>query len=129
MPRASVTATRWTTPFHGSATRDANTTSATALPRARTRTGRLMAAQSGSPRKRRASTSGAADPNRYKGYSPGTVIGRTFLGEKVEYQVRVGDETLQVTRPSGASDARFAPGAAVTVRLPAAGVGLLREGV
>jgi len=58
----------------------------------------------------------------------GTVLSRTFLGEKVEYQVRVGDETLQVTRPGGAADARFAPGAAVTVRLPAAGVGLLREG-
>ena len=58
--RASVTATRWTTPFHGSATRDANTAKATALPSARTRTGRLTAAQSGSPRKRRASTSGAA---------------------------------------------------------------------
>ncbi|HEY2992375.1 MAG TPA: ABC transporter ATP-binding protein [Methylomirabilota bacterium] len=58
----------------------------------------------------------------------GTVVTRTFLGEKVEYQVRVGDETLQVTRPDGAADARFAPGTAVSVRLPADGVGLLREG-
>ena len=57
----------------------------------------------------------------------GTVVTRTFLGEKVEYQVRVGDETLQVTRPGGAADARFAPGTAVTVRLPADGVGLLRD--
>ena len=57
----------------------------------------------------------------------GTVVARTFLGEKVEYQVRVGDETLQVTRPGGAADARFAPGGAVTVRLPADGVGLLRD--
>jgi ABC-type Fe3+/spermidine/putrescine transport system ATPase subunit len=57
----------------------------------------------------------------------GTVVARTFLGEKVEYQVRVGDEILQVTRPSEAPDARFAPGAAVTLRLPADGVGLLRE--
>ena len=58
----------------------------------------------------------------------GAIVARTFLGEKVEYQVRVGDETLQVTRPGGAADAHFAPGAAVTVRLPADGVGLLREG-
>jgi iron(III) transport system ATP-binding protein len=56
----------------------------------------------------------------------GTVIARTFLGEKVEYQVRVGDETVQVTRPTGAPDARFFPGAAVVVRLPREGVGLLR---
>ena len=55
VPRASVTATRWTTPFHGSTTRDANTARATALPSARTRSGRLTASQSGSPRKRRAS--------------------------------------------------------------------------
>lgn len=57
----------------------------------------------------------------------GIVAERTFLGEKAEYQVRVGDETLQVTRYSGAAP-RFAPGSAVTVRLPAEGVGLLREG-
>ena len=50
---------------------------------------------------------------------------RTFLGEKVEYQIQVGDDIVQVTRLSG--DARFPPGAAVTVRLPATGVGLLRE--
>lgn len=58
----------------------------------------------------------------------GVVTGRTFLGEKVEYQVRVGEEALQVTRYSGAADARFAPGTPVTVRLPAEGVGVLREG-
>jgi iron(III) transport system ATP-binding protein len=58
----------------------------------------------------------------------GTIVARTFLGEKVEYQVRVGDETLQVTRPGGALDARFAPGVSVSVRFPAEGVGLLREG-
>ena len=57
----------------------------------------------------------------------GIVTERTFLGEKAEYQVRVGDEMLQVTRYSGAAP-RFAPGSAVTVRLPAEGVGLLREG-
>src|SRR6185295_8690487 len=50
----------------------------------------------------------------------GIVAERTFLGEKAEYQVRVGDETLQVTRYSGAAP-RFAPGSAVTVRLPAEG--------
>jgi len=59
----------------------------------------------------------------------GTIVARTFLGEKVEYQVRVGDEMLQVTRPGGAPHTRFAPGSAVTLRLPADGVGLLREGV
>ena len=61
------------------------------------------------------------------GGAVGTVVTRTFLGEKVEYEVRVGDATLQVTRPNGAADARLAAGAAVTVRLPE-GVGLLREG-
>jgi len=58
----------------------------------------------------------------------GTVVARTFLGEKIEYQVRVGDETLQVIRPGSAPGDRFALGAAVTVRLPAAGVSLLQEG-
>ncbi|MBI4736861.1 MAG: ABC transporter ATP-binding protein, partial [candidate division NC10 bacterium] len=28
---------------------------------------------------------------------PGTIVSRTFLGEKAEYQVRVGDDLLQVT--------------------------------
>ena len=58
----------------------------------------------------------------------GTVLTRTFLGEKVEYEVRIGDETLQVTRPTGGADARFVVGDAVAVQLPADGIGLLREG-
>jgi iron(III) transport system ATP-binding protein len=58
----------------------------------------------------------------------GVVRTRVFLGEKVEYQVGVGDDTLQVTRYTGAADAAFPPGTAVTVHLPTAGVGLLPAG-
>ncbi|MGQ0663695.1 MAG: ABC transporter ATP-binding protein [Pseudomonadota bacterium] len=55
----------------------------------------------------------------------GTVVARTFLGEKAEYQVRVGDEVLQVTDygPAGARD--LCPGDAVAVKLPSDGVHLL----
>ena len=60
-------------------------------------------------------------------YARCIVSERTFLGEKAEYQVRVGDETLQVTRYSGAAP-RFAAGSGVTLRLPDEGVGVLREG-
>ena len=54
----------------------------------------------------------------------GTVVSRTFLGEKVEYQVRVGDEVLQVTDYGG--QASFGADQPVSLRLPTAGVPILR---
>jgi len=58
---------------------------------------------------------------------PGTVASRTFLGEKVEYQVRVGTETLQVTLYGAGAAGAPAVGAAVTLELPTAGVWLLES--
>jgi len=55
----------------------------------------------------------------------GTVVSRTFLGEKAEYSVRVGDQVLQAsqyTRPGGVS---FQPGDAVDLVLPQEGVPIL----
>jgi len=55
----------------------------------------------------------------------GVIEGRTFLGEKVDYQVRLGDEVLQVTRYSASPGTGLSPGQPVTVRFPADGVQLL----
>jgi iron(III) transport system ATP-binding protein len=58
---------------------------------------------------------------------PGTVISRTFLGEKAEYRIGVGDQVLQVaqyTRPHGS---QFQPGDAVSLQLPSEGVPILRS--
>jgi len=57
----------------------------------------------------------------------GVVLARTFLGEKVEYQVRLGTDVLQVTRYNPTPGAVFAPGQSVAIRLPSDGVRLLRE--
>jgi iron(III) transport system ATP-binding protein len=54
----------------------------------------------------------------------GTVISRTFLGEKVEYRVRVGDEVLQVTNYG--NQASFDAGRPVSLRLPTTGVPILQ---
>jgi ABC-type Fe3+/spermidine/putrescine transport system ATPase subunit len=58
----------------------------------------------------------------------GTIVSRTFLGEKVEYHVRVGGETLQVTAYGAAGARIFAPGDAVTLEVPATGIWLLGGG-
>ena len=55
----------------------------------------------------------------------GTVVSRTFLGEKVEYQVRVGGETLQVTDYGAGGSRVLAPGEAVTLEVPSTGVWIL----
>jgi iron(III) transport system ATP-binding protein len=55
----------------------------------------------------------------------GTVVSRTFLGEKVEYQVEVGGQTLQVTDFRPDETRPFKPGDRVTVILPTDGVQLL----
>jgi iron(III) transport system ATP-binding protein len=59
----------------------------------------------------------------------GTIVSRTFLGEKVEYHVRVGGESLQVTAYGAAGTRILAPGDAVTLEVPATGVWLLGGGV
>ena len=57
---------------------------------------------------------------------PGTVLSRTFLGEKVEYRVRVGSEELQVT--DYGTQQRFDCGQSVGLRLPTADVPILPGG-
>jgi ABC-type Fe3+/spermidine/putrescine transport system ATPase subunit len=56
----------------------------------------------------------------------GTVASRMFLGEKVEYHVRVGEDLVQVT--SYNPGAVFAAGEAVTLTLPTDGIPLLPGG-
>ncbi len=55
----------------------------------------------------------------------GTIMLRTFLGEKVEYQVRVAEDVLQAT--SYNPQTVFAPGQSVLVQLPTGGVSILPE--
>jgi len=55
----------------------------------------------------------------------GTIVSRTFLGEKVEYQVRVGSDVLQVTSYNPVRGSVFAPGQRVTLELPTDGIQLL----
>jgi iron(III) transport system ATP-binding protein len=49
---------------------------------------------------------------------PGTVVSRTFLGEKAEYGVGVGDQVLQVTQYTRPHGSHFQPGDAVSLHLP-----------
>ena len=55
----------------------------------------------------------------------GTILSRTVLGEKAEYQVRVGTETLQVTAYGAGTSAALAPGDVVGLEVPSAGVWVL----
>ena len=55
----------------------------------------------------------------------GIVITRTYLGEKIEYDVEVAGARLQVVRFNPPASERFAPGDAVGIRLPREGVHLL----
>ena len=64
-------------------------------------------------------------PDRATGL-PGTVASRMFLGEKVEYHVRVGEDLVQVTSYNPRNV--FAPGDAVTLTLPTDGIPLLPGG-
>ena len=57
---------------------------------------------------------------------PVRVRSRTFLGEKLEYDVALGEQTLQVVRSNPPSVERFGPGDTVTIRLPAQDVHFLR---
>ena len=55
----------------------------------------------------------------------GTILSRTYLGEKTEYLVACGGETLQVACHGAGPEASLAEGAQVSVRLPAEGVTVL----
>jgi len=57
--------------------------------------------------------------------APGTIVSRTFLGEKVEYQVRMGGEILQVTQYNPIRTGSLAPGTEVSLALPAEAIQLL----
>jgi spermidine/putrescine ABC transporter ATP-binding subunit len=57
----------------------------------------------------------------------GTIMSATYLGSKVEYQVRVDDLKLQVVQPSPTSQARFVEGSEVAVSLPHLGVHILGD--
>jgi ABC-type Fe3+/spermidine/putrescine transport system ATPase subunit len=68
---------------------------------------------------------GLAGPDRPGGL-PGTVVSRMFLGEKVEYHVRVGTDLVQVTAYDPGRV--YEPGEAVTLTLPPDGMPLLPGG-
>jgi iron(III) transport system ATP-binding protein len=55
----------------------------------------------------------------------GKVVTRTYLGEKMEYEVDVAGQRLQIVRFNPPPSERFAPGDAVGIRLPHEGVQLL----
>ncbi|MEA2879308.1 MAG: iron(III) transport system ATP-binding protein [Hyphomicrobiales bacterium] len=57
----------------------------------------------------------------------GRVKSRTYLGEKMEYEVDVAGQTVQIVRFNPPPSERFAPGDAVSVRLPHEGVQLLAK--
>lgn len=59
---------------------------------------------------------------------PGTIVSRTFLGEKAEYQVRVGEDLLQVTSYNPVQRGLFPVGQPVRLHFPAEGIQLLPGG-
>jgi iron(III) transport system ATP-binding protein len=56
---------------------------------------------------------------------PGQIVSSTYLGSKIDYLVRVGDQTLKVVQSDPTFGLRFGAGAAVDVSLPHAGVQVL----
>jgi len=56
---------------------------------------------------------------------PATVTTVTYLGDKVEYIVQVASQSLHIVRFNPPESERFAPGSAVSIDLPSAGVQLL----
>ena len=59
--------------------------------------------------------------------SSGKVVTRTYLGEKMEYEVEVAGQRVQIVRFNPPPSESFAPGEAVSVRLPHEGVQLLAK--
>jgi iron(III) transport system ATP-binding protein len=56
---------------------------------------------------------------------PGQVVSCTYLGSKIEYVVRVGDQVLKIVQSDPSSGARFTEGGVVNVLLPHSGVQFL----
>ncbi len=56
---------------------------------------------------------------------PGQVISATYLGSKVDYVVRIADQTLRVVQSDPSTGSRFSKGTNVDVRLPHTGVQIL----
>jgi ABC-type Fe3+/spermidine/putrescine transport system ATPase subunit len=56
---------------------------------------------------------------------PGQVVSSTYLGSRIDYLVRVGDQMLRVAQPDSSFGTRFPAGSAVDVSLPHAGVQIL----
>jgi iron(III) transport system ATP-binding protein len=61
------------------------------------------------------------------GELPGKVLSRTYLGEKMEYEVEVAGQVLQIVRFNPPPSERFGPGDAVSVGLPREGIQLLEK--
>jgi iron(III) transport system ATP-binding protein len=57
----------------------------------------------------------------------GTVVSSTYLGAKVEYLIRVGDQTLQIVQSNPVRSARLGEGAEIGVSLPHVGVHILKD--
>jgi iron(III) transport system ATP-binding protein len=55
----------------------------------------------------------------------GVVRVRTYLGDKIEYEVAFGGQTLQIVRFNPAEDEEFLPGTTVSIRIPPANVRLV----
>ena len=59
---------------------------------------------------------------------PGTIVSQTFLGEKAEYEVRVGTDLLQVASYNPVQRGLFPVGQRVTLHFPTEDIQLLSEG-
>jgi hypothetical protein len=57
----------------------------------------------------------------------GTIVSRSFLGEKIEYSVRCADETLQVVRYNAGPGEITPDGATVFLRFPEDAITVLTE--
>jgi ABC-type Fe3+/spermidine/putrescine transport system ATPase subunit len=55
----------------------------------------------------------------------GMVQTRTYLGDKIEYEVAFGGQTLHIVRFNPAEDEEFLPGSTVSISIPAANVRLV----
>jgi ABC-type Fe3+/spermidine/putrescine transport system ATPase subunit len=69
----------------------------------------------------------AAADSPSEGGLKGTVMSATYLGSKIEYLVRVGDQTLQVVQPNPTGGQRFAESSEVAVSLPHLAVHILGD--
>jgi ABC-type Fe3+/spermidine/putrescine transport system ATPase subunit len=69
-----------------------------------------------------------ADEKTLSGLLHATIVSRTFLGEKIEYRVRCGDEMLQVVRYNAGPGALVPEGETVFLRLPADTITVLAQG-